>query len=140
MKSNFSTSWKGSTQTRKQRKYIHQAPAHIRAKFVSASIHKALREKYRARSLPLRKGDKVKILRGSSRGKEATVERVDRTRRIIFLDTLRVSRRDGSEVPVGIAPSNLQIISVVGDDARRFGPLNKKQEKQDLKNDTKKLK
>ena len=120
MKATFSTAWKGSSQARKQRKYRYNVPLHLRTSLLGSSLHKALREKYKLRTLPIRKGDKVKIVRGSLKGKEATVERVNPKKQVVFLENIRVSRRDGSEVPVGIVPSKLQIISLGSDDARRL--------------------
>ena len=126
MKINFSRSWKGSTQRRKQRKYSYNAPLHTRTTLLTVSLHKTLREKYGARNLPLRKGDKVKVMRGYFKGKESIVEKVDRKKGIALMENVRVSKKDGSEVPVGIKTSNLQIVSVHTDDKKRF----KKQSKE----------
>ncbi|MCD6275005.1 MAG: 50S ribosomal protein L24, partial [Candidatus Aenigmarchaeota archaeon] len=52
MKQLFSKSWVKSKQPRKQRKYRHNAPKHIRQKFMHANLSKELREKYNRRSLP----------------------------------------------------------------------------------------
>ena len=46
MKSIFSLSWIRSKQPRKQRKYRHNAPLHIKKKFISVNFTKELREKY----------------------------------------------------------------------------------------------
>ena len=46
MKKDFSKSWKSSRQPRKQRKYVFNAPLHIRHKLVSANLSKELRKKY----------------------------------------------------------------------------------------------
>ena len=73
MKKKFSTSWISSTQPRKQRKYRANAPLHTKHKFLSANLSKSLRQKYGKRSLPLRKGDEVLVMRGSFKKKRAKV-------------------------------------------------------------------
>ena len=134
MKLTFSTSWKGSSQRRKQRKYVHNTPLHIKTAQLGAHLHKSLREKYAVRSLPIRKGDKVKVMRGSFKGTESTVEQVSRKERRVTLEKMRATRRDGSEVPVSIAVSNVQIVSLVQDDQRRFAQKEKKTVPEKTKN------
>ncbi|MEM3690839.1 MAG: 50S ribosomal protein L24, partial [Candidatus Micrarchaeia archaeon] len=73
MRSKFSPSWKASVQPRKQRKYVKNAPLHIKRRMISAHLSKELREKYGRRNVQLRKGDRVKVLRGSMRGRTGTV-------------------------------------------------------------------
>ena len=64
----FVSSWKSSSSPRKKRKYQAQAPLHIKRLFLSAHLVKALREKYKIRSVVLRKGDTVKVMRGEFSG------------------------------------------------------------------------
>ena len=68
MKKKFSKKWKASGKARKQRKYVANAPLHIKKKFLSANLSKELRKKY-GRSLQIRKGDSVKVMRGKFKGK-----------------------------------------------------------------------
>lgn len=126
MKQTFSTKWISSTQVRKQRKYRYNAPLHIKSKFMGAKLHKTLREKYSVKSLPIVKGDKVKIMRGDFKGKEAVVENVDKKESRLYLEKITVSRRDGSEVPVGFEPSNVMIVSLNLDDKKRIKKSNSK--------------
>ncbi len=67
MKNKFSAKWKSSKQVRKQRKYRHNAPLHVKQKFVHVHLSKELKKKYQTRNLGLKKGDKVKVLRGQYR-------------------------------------------------------------------------
>ncbi|MBC7119559.1 MAG: 50S ribosomal protein L24, partial [Methanobacteriaceae archaeon] len=62
-----------SKQPRKQRKFLHNAPLHIRHKIMSANLSKELREEYNRRSLPVRKGDKVEIMRGDFKGHQGKI-------------------------------------------------------------------
>lgn len=118
MKQEFSTSWIRSTQPRKQRKYNYNAPLHIRHKFLSANLSKALREKYGKRSLPLRKGDEVLIMRGSFKKKKAKVSMVNIKRTKIALEGIQRSKKDGAKVNVFFHPSVLQIQSITTDTRR----------------------
>jgi len=116
----FSNSWKSSTQPRKQRKYRYNAPAHIRGKFLISTLSKPLREKHKMRSLRVRKGDKVKILRGQYRGKEGKVDRVSVKDTKVYIENIDVQKKDGSKAFVPIDPSNVMITELT-DDKRRLG-------------------
>jgi large subunit ribosomal protein L24 len=52
----------------KQRKAMYQAPLHRKHKLFSAHLSKELRKQWNKRSLPVRKGDEVKIMRGKFKG------------------------------------------------------------------------
>jgi len=52
-------------QARKQRKARFNVDLHQRQKFVHAHLSPELRKKYGFRNVQLRKGDKVKVMRGS---------------------------------------------------------------------------
>ncbi|VDP57923.1 unnamed protein product [Schistosoma mattheei] len=53
-----------SSSRRKARKRYFNAPSHIRRRLMSAPLSKELRSKYKVRSMPIRKGDEVQIVRG----------------------------------------------------------------------------
>lgn len=131
MKSAFATTWKRSVQTRKQRKYNYNAPYHVKGKFLAAHLSQELRQKYGTRSLRLRKGDKVKILRGNHKGKEGTVERIDVQRTKIYLTKIDQAKTDGTKAPVALHPSSLLITEPDLSDKKRKEKLqpNKKGEK-----------
>lgn len=118
MKSEFSTSWVASIQPRKQRKYVYNAPLHIRHKFLSAHLSKALRAKHGKRSLPLRKGDEVLVMRGSFAKKQAKVLSVNLSNTTVSLEGIQRSKKDGTKVSVPFNPSVLQIQSLVDDKER----------------------
>lgn len=119
MKKDWSPEWVSSKQPRKQRKYRYNAPLHVRQKFVSAHLSKALRERFGKRSLQIRKGDEVKVMRGSGKGHKGKVERVDLKKAKIYIEGLTVKKTDGSEVLRPIDPSNVMIIDAKMDDKRR---------------------
>lgn len=79
---------------------------------MSAPLSKALREQYKVRSVPVRKGDTVKIVRGgdSVKGKEATIDSVYRKKFVImFKDVTRSSARNQNGVKIPIHPSNVVV-------------------------------
>lgn len=119
MKSQFSSTWKSSVQPRKQRKYRHNAPENIRRKFISVNLAKDLRDKHGARSAKIRKGDKVKVLRGNYKSKTGVVDKVDLGRLKIYVAGIEVSKRDGSKAKVPLNPTNLQITELKLEDKKR---------------------
>ncbi len=107
-----------SIQPRKQRLARYTAPYHRRHREMSAPVDKGLREKQLARgfmyprSMPVRKGDRVLIVRGEGRSKSATrVAKVDRKARKIYVEGFTYFKSDGTELQRPIDPSNLVIIN-----------------------------
>jgi len=110
-------------QPRRQRKARYNAPLHIRHKFMSAPLSEELRDKYGKRSLPLRKGDMVKVMRGDDKGKEGKVRSVDLKNEEITVEGVVVARSDLSEVPRPIHPSNVMITKLELKDKLRENAL-----------------
>ena len=92
-----------------QRRAMYQASQHVRRKFVSAHLSPELRQRYMIRSLPLRKGDTVRILRGAYAGMEGKVRSVDLKNFRVTIDGVTREKADGTTVYVPIHPSNLMI-------------------------------
>src|SRR3989344_3444580 len=128
MKSTFSTMWKSSGQRRKQRKYIANAPHHIRNKFLTAPLSNELSKTHNIKKIPVRTGDKVKIMVGQNKGFEGKVERVDTKKSKVYIEKLKVPKKDGSEVSIPIHASNLLIISLNLDDKKRITKKTAKKE------------
>ena len=108
-----------SRQPRKQRRAYYNAPLHKRQKLMSAPLSRELREKYGVRNLPVRKGDKVRILRGDFRGHEGEVVEVDLKSYRIYIDGVTIKKADGTPVFRPIHPSNVLIVSLKLDDEWR---------------------
>jgi large subunit ribosomal protein L24 len=119
MENKWSKKWKSSKQTRKQRKYLFNAPLHIRHKIVSSHLTKELRKKYGLRSVPVRVGDEVIIRSGQFRGVSGKVTKVSLSRYFVHVAGATVKKTDGSEKLYPIHPSNLEIIKLNLDDPRR---------------------
>jgi len=122
----FSRTWVRSKDPSKQRKYRYRAPIHIKRKFLSAHLSKTLREKYKTRSIPIRKGDEVIVVRGDFKGKKAKVERVEVKKTKVYLSGVTRKRKDGTVVHIGLDPSNLMITSLNLDDKKRVKSLERK--------------
>lgn len=125
MKRMWSPRWLSSIQPRKQRKYRYNAPLHVRQRFVSANLSPELRKRFSVRSMHLRKGDEVRVMRGGLKGKNGTVDRVDLSGGKIYTEEIKTKKVDGSEVPMGIQPSNLMITKLKLDDKRRQAILDR---------------
>jgi large subunit ribosomal protein L24 len=120
MKQKFSNNWIGSVQVRKQRKYRYNAPLHKKHSFLSAHLSKELRKKYEKRSIPLRKGDEVLIMRGSFKNKKGKIIDVNVKKSKVSVENINRAKKDGTKVNVYLNPSILVIHSLNLDDNKRL--------------------
>lgn len=109
-----------SKQPRKQRKALYNAPAHARRKHLSASLSKDLRAKLGIRTLPVRAGDKVSVVRGDFKGHEGEVLTVDYNSYKVTIEEVTLSKPDGTATFLPVDPSNLVIIDADLKDDRRI--------------------
>ena len=116
---NFSTAWKSSTKPKKQRKYRINAVLHIKQKFLHSHLSKELRKKYGKRSTSVRKGDKVKIMRGRFKKHEGKVEMVDLKNTRVFVNGAESTKKDGTKISLALNPSNLMITELNFEDKSR---------------------
>lgn len=142
MKQKFSKHWKSSKQPRKQRKYLANAPLHIRKNFVNINLSKELRKKVGKRSIPAKKGDKVKICVGKFKGKTGKILEVNLRKSKIIVEEIQVKKQEGSKANLKLQPSNLQIIELGDRKFKERKEINKKpneeqKEKENLKDKTK---
>ena len=125
----WSGHWKASKKPVKQRRYSKNAPKHLVKKFLSMHLSKDLRKKYSTRNLLVRKGDKIKVMRGEFASKEGRVSRVDYKRRKVYAENVDLIKRAGAKAQVGLQPSNLMIIELNLDDKRRMQKFTSKEKK-----------
>jgi len=92
-------------------------------------LSKDLRKKYSKRSIPLRKGDNVKIMRGKLKKKEGKVIKILRKAGKVYLEGIQVKKLEGSKADIPLRASNLQIIELNMEDRKRIKSL-KKDEKE----------
>ena len=126
MKKMWSRYWIRSTQRRKQKKYRIYAPLHIKQKLVSSMLDKKLREQYKIRSIGLRKGDEVLVMRGSFKGKSGKVSKISLKKTKVGVEGLKVKKVSGQEIEASFDPSNLKIIKLNLDDKNRLEKLGRK--------------
>ena len=71
------------------------------------------------RSIPVRKDDEVRIVRGKYKGREGKVTQVYRKKWVIHIDRVQRDKSNGSSVPIGVHPSNVVVTSLKLDKDRR---------------------
>ncbi|KAF9227502.1 ribosomal protein L24 [Gyrodon lividus] len=108
-----------SSSRRKARKAHFSAPSSIRRKIMSSPLSKELRGKYNTRSLPIRKDDEVRIVRGKYKGREGKVTQVYRKKWVIHVDRVQRDKSNGATVPIGVNPSKVVITTIKLDKDRR---------------------
>ncbi len=123
MKKEFSKHWKSSKNPKKQRKYLANAKLHIKRKLLSATLSKDLRKKYNRRSFPIKKDDKVTILRGQFKKLKGRIVSVNLKNTKVHIDSAQLIKKDGSKVFYPIHPSNIMITDLNLDDNKRIKSL-----------------
>ena len=115
-----------SKQPRKQRLARYTAPYHRRHREMAAPIDRGLRERQMGRgfmyprSMAVRKGDRVMIVRGEGKSKSATrIAKVDRKARKIYVEGFTYFKSDGTELQRPIDASNVVIINPDWSDMKR---------------------
>lgn len=114
----------------KQRKRRAEAPLHKRQRMMSCHLDRSLTRQYDVRSIPVRKGDTVKILRGREgvRGTEAKVANVDLKNIKISVENVTSTKADGTQKALLIDPSNCVITKLDLSDPLRKKKLGKEKE------------
>lgn len=119
MKSKFSIKWNASRKPSKQRKFRANAPKHIKGKLMAAHLSKELMKKYNTRSIRLRKGDSVKVMKGQFRGKSGKIDRVNTKKSKAYITGIEFVKKDGSKALYPIHASNLLAEELNLEDSRR---------------------
>ncbi len=130
----YSRTWKNSKSPTKQRKFARNAPLHVRGKFVHAHLSKELKKKHNRRSLQVKNGDKVKILRGQFSGKTGKISRVDLRKSAVYIEGIEMVKKDGNKIFYPIHASNLVITELLIDDKKRVKSIEKKVSKSEGQN------
>jgi len=100
-----------STKAGKQRKARSEAPLHRKHRMVSAHLDATLIREYNVRSLPVRKGDTVKIIRGTKEIKatEAKVASVDLRNCKVVIEGVTIAKADDTQKRRPVDPSDIVI-------------------------------
>jgi large subunit ribosomal protein L24 len=112
----------------KQRKLLYNAPAHLRHKLMAAPLSPELIASKGVKTLPVRKGDTVRILRGDHKGFEGKISRVDPKNYRIYVEGLTREKVDGTNIFVPVHPSKVMIRNLNLDDKWRKAILEIKEE------------
>jgi len=99
-----------SSQPRRQRKALYEAPTSERRRRMGVALSRELRQRYGRRQLPVRKGDTVRILQGSYRGREERVAKVLRRRYAVTLDNVTGKTGEQKLKPLPIRLAHLVLI------------------------------
>jgi len=108
-----------SSKARKVRKSLYTAPLHIKSRSVRATLSEDLRRKYKVRTVRVRKGDTVKVLRGEYRGVEGKVSSVDTSSARLTVEGITREKIRGGTVPVKIHSSKVMVTSLNLEDKLR---------------------
>ncbi len=108
-----------SKQPQKQRKALYEAPMHKRQKLMAAMLSEELRKEYGKRSLAVRKGDTVKVMRGDFKEHSGKVMEVDLKSGRIEVEGVTVQKSDGTERFYPLHPSNVRITKLELKDEER---------------------
>jgi large subunit ribosomal protein L24 len=127
----FSSHWISSKKPKKQRKYMAQAPNHIKRKLISSHLSKALRETQKKRALPLRKKDTVKVMRGPFKKRTGKVLDINTKNNKVYIEGIQKTKKDGSKISITFDASNLQIIELNTEDKRRINKNHQAKNKTD---------
>jgi large subunit ribosomal protein L24 len=113
---------------RKQRKQLFNAPAHLRHKLMSAPLSAELVASRGAKTLPVRKGDTVRVMRGDHKGFEGKISRVDLKNYRVYVEGLTREKVDGTAIFLPVHPSKVMIRNLSLDDKWRKAAIERKQE------------
>jgi len=111
---------------RKQRKRLYNAPAHIRHKLMAAPLTKELAEKQGVKTLPVRKGDTIRIQRGDNKGFEGKISNVDMKNYRIYIEGLTREKVDGTNIFLPVHPSKVMIKNLNLNDKKRKAVIERK--------------
>ena len=97
-----------------ERKRFYYAKNHEKTRRMRVHLSKELRSrlKQKRRSLLLRKGDVVNIMRGPGKGKNAKVIRSSHSKMRVFVEGVNVRNSKGREVLIALQPSNLMLVEL----------------------------
>ncbi|MBN1280721.1 MAG: 50S ribosomal protein L24 [Candidatus Thermoplasmatota archaeon] len=98
-----------STKPRKQRFRLYNAPLHVKRKMIAAHLAENLLLKYDRRSLPVIKGDTVKVMRGSYRGHENKIGKVNVKDQTVEIEGVTLTTAKGTKLARPIHASSLLI-------------------------------
>lgn len=104
----------------KNRKNAITAPIHQKGKRIAGHLSERLRKELGKRSVSLRKGDLVKVMRGTFKGKEGKITTINRDSQKIYIEKVVRKKSDGTEYEVAIDASNVMVRDLDKSDKKRL--------------------
>ncbi|KAL6927486.1 60S ribosomal protein L26B [Hanseniaspora valbyensis] len=108
-----------STDRRKSRKAYFTAASSEKRRLMSAPLSKELQAEYGIRSIPVRKDDVVKIVRGSKKGSEGKISSVYRLKYAIQVEGVTKEKSNAATIPVNVHSSKVVITKLHLDKDRK---------------------
>lgn len=104
---------------RSSRLRSYTAPNHTRSADLSSTLSHELRDKYAKRSIRVRKGDTVKVMRGEYAAIEGKIINVDVGSGKISVEGVTREKIKGGAVPIKIHASKVMVTALNTDDKLR---------------------
>jgi large subunit ribosomal protein L24 len=118
-----------SSKPRKSRKAFIKMPSHKRVKKISGHAGEKVKKETGKRAVSLRKGDVVKVIRGTFTGKIGKIIGVNHAKLKITIEGIKRRKSNGAEVMVPVDPSKIVVEELDKSDAKRFGKKGKSEKK-----------
>ncbi len=110
---------RSSSAPRRQRRELYNADSFHRHRRMAVPLSRELRARFHCRSIPVRKGDTVRILSGSYVGSEERVARVDRRSYTVILNNITLKTGEQKQKPLPIRTAHLLLTKLNLSDAWR---------------------
>ncbi len=104
----------------KQRKRQMTGVYHTKRRLLVSPLDKAMQKETGRKRAVVRKGDTVKIMRGSHKGKTSTIIKVNYDKGVVHLKDIKVTNSRGQEKNPPLHASKLLITNLVLTDKKRF--------------------
>lgn len=102
-----------------RRKQRFAMQMHKKKKLMNVALSKDLRVQMKRRSVGIRKGDQVQIIKGKFKNTQGTVTNVDIKKMKIYIDSAVVKKKGGGQVQVPLTTAKLKITKLVTTDKSR---------------------
>lgn len=126
-----------SAKPRKQRKLLYKGDKRLRHKLLGASLSDKLREKYGVRTIPVKKGDTVRISRGDFSGIEGKVTEVNTKKGRLIIEGVTREKVSGTSTKVPIHASKVEVNNLNTSDKWRMQKLEKRKNQSEAKKESK---
>ncbi|GAA5823359.1 hypothetical protein JCM5353_008247 [Sporobolomyces roseus] len=101
-----------SRSRREARKAHFGAASDERRVRMAAPLSKSLKAEHGVRSIPVVKGDTVKVLRGTYAGREGVIASSYRRKWVITIEGVHRDKASGATVPIGVDASKCEVIGL----------------------------